>query len=228
MIYCFLGERISSFSERFVNMKKEERDGALPFSADRGGRTLHEIQRAAGFAFCVGVGVHGGVAFDVDQCSVLRARLAIVTSLHVSSPPSHLILTLSYPSPSPYSPTLLPPSPLSAPKDDEQEAHTYPFSNPAIKSLCGPSSAKLVTRNQLVVWLSLGPLFTPTAYLKISRPVLVGVSSGVSARRPMMVIFAKDEREVDVVKARASEGALRRRERLIDISVRESMVRWWT
>jgi hypothetical protein len=83
-----------------------------------------------------------------------------------------------------------------------------------MKSLCGPSGKKLVTRNQLVFWLSLGPEFVPTAYLKISCPVEVAWSSGVSARRPMMVIFANEERPLDVLNARVeARGSARRRRR---------------
>jgi hypothetical protein len=88
---------------------------------------------------------------------------------------------------------------------------TYPFSRLEIKSLCGPSGKKLVTLNQLVFWLSLGPLFVPTAYLKISCPVLVACSSGVSANRPMIVIFANEDLPVEVEKARALIGRARRR-----------------
>jgi hypothetical protein len=80
-----------------------------------------------------------------------------------------------------------------------------------MKSLCGPSGKKLVTRNQFVFWLSRGPLLVPTAYLKISCPVLVACSSGVSARRPMIVILANEDRGAEVEKARALVGRTRRR-----------------
>jgi len=59
--------------------------------------------------------------------------------------------------------------------------------NPSKKSLCAPSE-KLATRNQLVALCpasSFGPALTPSAYLINSRPVDVGVASGVSARRPI-------------------------------------------
>lgn len=87
-----------------------------------------------------------------------------------------------------------------------------------MKSLCGPSGKKLVTRNQLVFWLSPRPLFVPTAYFKISCPVLVACSSGVSARRPTIVIFAKEARGVEVAKVR-ERGVVRRarRRRMLDI-----------
>jgi hypothetical protein len=93
----------------------------------------------------------------------------------------------------------------------KRNIQTYPLSKLEIKSLCGPSGKKLTTLNQLVFWLSLGPLFVPTAYFKISCPVLVACNSGVSARRPIMVIFAKEERVVEVENARAVVGRARRR-----------------
>jgi hypothetical protein len=80
-----------------------------------------------------------------------------------------------------------------------------------MKSLCGPSGKKLVTLNQLVFWLSLGPLFVPTAYFRISCPVLVACNSGVSAKRPIIVIFAKEDRAVEVEKLRPPIGSARRR-----------------
>jgi len=51
----------------------------------------------------------------------------------------------------------------------------------------------------------------PTAYFKISCPVLVASSVGTSAKRPMMVIFAKVGLGVDVLKARVPMGRARRR-----------------
>ncbi len=68
----------------------------------------------------------------------------------------------------------------------------------------GPS-AKLVTRNHEVWRLSRGPELLATAYLMISRPELVGTSSGVSARLPMMEMRAM-ERGDEVLKARAAEA----------------------
>jgi hypothetical protein len=87
---------------------------------------------------------------------------------------------------------------------------TYPLSRLAMKSLCGPSGKKLVTLNQLVFWLSLGPLFVPTAYFRISCPVLVACNSGVSAKRPIIVIFAKEDRAVEVENVRPPIGSARR------------------
>ena len=83
-----------------------------------------------------------------------------------------------------------------------------------MKSLCGPSGRKLVTRNQLVFWLSLGPLFVPTAYLRISCPVLVACSSGASARRPMRVSFANEDCWLVEVNVRAEKVGRVRRLRL--------------
>lgn len=77
---------------------------------------------------------------------------------------------------------------------------------------------KLVTLNQLVFWLSLGPLLVPMAYLRISFPVLVACNSGVSARRPMMVIFAKEDLAAEVEKERAL-AVRARRARKDDISI---------
>jgi hypothetical protein len=91
------------------------------------------------------------------------------------------------------------------------ESATYPLSRLAMKSLCGPSGKKLVTLNQLVFWLSLGPLFVPTAYFRISCPVLVACNSGVSAKRPIIVIFANEDRAVEVENVRAPIGSARRR-----------------
>jgi len=78
-----------------------------------------------------------------------------------------------------------------------------------MKSLCGPSGKKAVTRNQFVFWLSPRPLFVPTEYLRISFPVLVGRSSGVSASLPTMVIFAKDDRSALLEKVRDKGAAVR-------------------
>ena len=86
-----------------------------------------------------------------------------------------------------------------------------------MKSRCGPSGRKLVTLNQLVFWLSLGPLFVPTAYFRISCPVLVACSSGVSANRPTIVIFAKEDLPAEVENGRALVRTARRR-RKEDIS----------
>lgn len=68
---------------------------------------------------------------------------------------------------------------------------------------------KLAILNQLTALLplsSLGPPLTPMLYLTISRPVDVGMSSGVSARRPMSCIFARGRGTV-VEKARMEEAA---------------------
>lgn len=70
---------------------------------------------------------------------------------------------------------------------------SYPLGRLSNKSRCGPS-AKLETLNQLtdlVPSSALGPVGTPRAYRTNSRPVDVGMSSGVSARRPMSCIFAR-------------------------------------
>lgn len=85
------------------------------------------------------------------------------------------------------------------------QAKTHPLGRLRRKSRRGPS-AKLVTRNQLVWRLSLGPLLLATAYLRISRPLLVGCSSGVSARLPTMEMRAT-ERGAEVVKARRAVAA---------------------
>jgi hypothetical protein len=88
-----------------------------------------------------------------------------------------------------------------------------------MKSLWGPSGKKLTTRNQDVFWLSRGPELVPTAYRKISWPVDVACSSGVSARRPMMVILAKEERGAEVENVRALRGRVSERRRKDDILI---------
>jgi hypothetical protein len=93
---------------------------------------------------------------------------------------------------------------------------THPFGKPNSMSLCGPSM-KVETRNQLVGLLpasSFGPLLTPSANRVTLWPVDVGVSSGWSARRPMICILASG-RVVLVEKARTAEveaarGSVRR------------------
>ena len=105
----------------------------------------------------------------------------------------------------------------------QKERKTYPFSKPAMKSRCGPSGVKLVTRNQLVFWLSRGPEFVATLYLRISDPVLVGTTSGESPSRPMRVIFANVDARLLVENARALAGRVRRR-RKADILLGG---RWW-
>jgi len=60
-----------------------------------------------------------------------------------------------------------------------------------MKFLYGPSSKNAVMLKKFDFWLSFGPEFVATAYWTISRPVLVAVTSGVSARRPTMVNLAK-------------------------------------
>src|ERR1700712_3357510 len=93
-----------------------------------------------------------------------------------------------------------------------ETGRTHPFGSPSKTSLDGPS-VKLATRNQLVARLPLssrGPELTPSAYRIISRPVDVGVASGVSARRPMSCIRARELGDV-VVKVRAREPELRGR-----------------
>lgn len=94
---------------------------------------------------------------------------------------------------------------------------TYPLGRVRRKSLRGPS-AKLVTRNQEVWRLSLGPELLATAYLMISRPDWVGTTSGVSARLPMMEMRAM-ARGDEVVKERLAdaEGAATRRKSMEDI-----------
>jgi hypothetical protein len=72
-----------------------------------------------------------------------------------------------------------------------------------MKSLNGPSGKKLVTLKKLDFWLSRGPEFVATAYLRISFPVLVACSSGVSANLPTMIIFANEFRAAEVEKERA-------------------------
>ena len=80
-----------------------------------------------------------------------------------------------------------------------------------MKSRCGPSGVKLVTRNQLVFWLSRGPELVATLYLRISDPVLVGTTSGESPSRPTRVIFANVEARLPVENARALTGRARRK-----------------
>lgn len=96
---------------------------------------------------------------------------------------------------------------------------TYPLGRLSKKSFRGPS-AKLVTRNQLVWRLSLGPVLLATAYLRISRPLLVGWISGVSARLPIMEMRATDRGE-EVLKERAApaEATVARRRRKDDIVI---------
>lgn len=81
---------------------------------------------------------------------------------------------------------------------------SHPLGRPSSTSLVGPS-VKLATLNQLVCLSPVsffGPPLTPRAYLTISRPVDVGVSSGWSARRPMSCMRAS-ECAGEVEKARA-------------------------
>lgn len=85
---------------------------------------------------------------------------------------------------------------------------SYPLGKLSNKSRCGPSE-KLDTLNQLtdlVPSSALGPVETPRVYRTNSRPVDVGMSSGVSARRPMSCIFARGRGEL-VEKARRLEAA---------------------
>lgn len=88
-----------------------------------------------------------------------------------------------------------------------------------MKSLWGPSGKKLTILKKLVFWLSFGPLLVATAYFRISCPVLVACSSGVSAKRPMIVIFAKLLRAELVEKARTAGIAREVRRRKADILV---------
>lgn len=90
---------------------------------------------------------------------------------------------------------------------------THPLGKLNSRSLCGPSSKKLATRNQLTPlspFASLGPELTPSAYRTISLPLAVGNSSGVSARRPISCIFARGRGAV-VEKARAARSGWKRR-----------------
>ena len=147
--------------------------------------TLNNIQRASWLVVCISVLRHGSIALDVNKSSV-----------HIFS--KHPFFSKQNP---PFPEFSHPP----------ENALTYPLSKLDMKSLCGPSGKKLVIRNQFVFWLSRGPLLVPTAYLNTSCPVLVACSSGVSARRPMMVIFANEDRGAEVEKARALLGSTRRR-----------------
>jgi hypothetical protein len=108
---------------------------------------------------------------------------------------------------------------IMAREEAREEGSSYPFSKPAMKSLCGPSGVKLVTRNQLVFWLSRGPELVATLYLRMSDPVLVATTSGESPSRPMRVIFANVEARLVVENARALIGSVRRR-RKADILLR--------
>ncbi len=65
---------------------------------------------------------------------------------------------------------------------------------------------KAATLNQLVWRLSLGPLLLATEYSRISRPVLVGLTSGEAARLPTSVILAMSRR-AEALNARARLGA---------------------
>ncbi len=96
---------------------------------------------------------------------------------------------------------------------------TYPLGMLVMKSRRGPSRAKETTRNQLACRLSLGPELLATEYLMISPPLLVGCSSGVSARLPMMLMRAMPRGD-DVLKARRAllGAAAARRIRNEDIS----------
>lgn len=86
-----------------------------------------------------------------------------------------------------------------------------------MNSLCGPSGMKLATLKKLAFLLSFGPLSVTTVYFKISAPELVACSSGTSARRPIIVIFANELRAEEVEKARAAAGARIERRRKDDM-----------
>lgn len=86
-----------------------------------------------------------------------------------------------------------------------------------MRSLIGPSGMKLATLKKLAFLLSFGPLSVTTVYLKSSCPELVACNSGVSARRPIIVIFANELRAEEVEKARAAAGARMERRRKEDI-----------
>lgn len=65
---------------------------------------------------------------------------------------------------------------------------------------------KAVMRNHEVFWLSPEPVVDATAYLRISRPVEVELSSGEAARLPTMVILATGRAGV-LLKARVEREA---------------------
>jgi hypothetical protein len=91
-----------------------------------------------------------------------------------------------------------------------------------MKSLCGPSGRKLVTRKKLVFCLSFGPVLVATAYFRISFPVLVAWSSGWLASLPRTVNLAKDFPEADVENSRAvGRARLMKREAFILATVGE-------
>jgi hypothetical protein len=93
----------------------------------------------------------------------------------------------------------------------------YPLGRLWRKSRRGPGFSKLVTRNQLVWRFSRGPELLATAYLMISRPVLVAWSSGVSARLPTMVMRATPRAGVELKLRAAMRGTATERRRKADI-----------
>lgn len=70
-------------------------------------------------------------------------------------------------------------------------------------------------RNQFVFWLSFEPEVVPTAYLTISEPLDVATSSGWAARRPVMIIRAK-EFAGEELKDRAVRAGTAARERRLE------------
>lgn len=188
-----------------------------------GRRTLKEIERNAVVAVLVLVGVHLRLGLDVEEGAVTEAsqRMILTPQTFIREPidssrrlPFEAIAFT--PSSTSHTPSPMPPHPLSQ-SHPSQISHTVPLPNTSdetlthplgklvSKSLCGPST-KLARLNQLTFlfpFSSLVPLLTPSEYLITSRPVEVGLIEGVSARRPISCIFAR-ERGVLVLKARAA------------------------
>jgi len=152
-------------------------------------RTLKKVERCAvGSILCL-IRVHLCFGLDVHQCAGIAVSYRICVISRSAVPASD--------HPSPLTAVALLDTP-SAP------AQTHPLGKLSNRSLCAPSE-KLATLNQLTGLFPLSsflPELTPIAYLMSSRPVDVGITSGVSARRPMSCIFASDL-GVEVEKARA-------------------------
>lgn len=87
-----------------------------------------------------------------------------------------------------------------------QTGVTHPLGRVSRKSRSLPS-AKQLTLNQLVTRSLRGPELLATAYLSISRPVLVARSSGVSARLPMIWTRAMPRAEVELKERTAGRAA---------------------
>lgn len=111
---------------------------------ERKTHTLHQLQSRLLVVLRVLVRAHSRIGLHVHQCPITRARRPVSRPVLAWIPRTHPLIH----------PSVRPSIHQRTPLASRAPRITYPFGNPMMKSLLGPSS-KLATWNQLVCGPSL-------------------------------------------------------------------------